>query len=469
LIHSTSILLSDLFGMGGCSSSHASRSPNSSRRNGRSARKRKKLRGERNSPTDAQRSLDSPRAANNPNKDSRSYNERQNDEEDKERHQQAPRIDEKMCADDFTFLTVIGKGSFGKVMQVRHKPTGSIYAMKILKKKELIRRKQVVNTKTERSILVNMRHPFLVSLRFAFQTPQKLYMVLDFFNGGELLFHLSRAQRFGLSRSQFYAAEIASALGCLHKNGIIHRDLKPENILLGNDGHIRVADFGLSKDVENGELTNTFCGTPEYLAPEIIQQKGHSYAVDWWSLGVLIYQMLLGISPFYAANVNEMYDKIVKGPLKFHRSMNLDTRDLLKGLLNKNPAKRLGSKNDIKEIQEHRWFRHIDFVKLECLQISPPMVPNLSDNEDTSLFDQEFTDLPANDSPLQVTKSVIAAESAFPGFTYKPKDDLSDSYSEISDEPTGTTADDDILAQTMMSFKRLDLPKDSLICKENCL
>jgi len=448
--------------MGGCSSSQASSSPSSlGPRNGRPPSKRKKPKGEANTPTNAQRPLDSPMTAQEPNTDIRSYNERRNDEEDKKRHQQAPRIDEKMCADDFTFLTVIGKGSFGKVMQVRHKPTGSIYAMKILKKNQLIRRKQVVHTKTERSILVNMRHPFIVSLRFAFQTPQKLYMVLDFFNGGELFFHLRRARRFELSRSQFYAAEIASALGCLHKNGIIYRDLKPENILLGNDGHIRVTDFGLSKDaVENGQLTHTFCGTPEYLAPEIIQQKGHSYAVDWWSFGVLIYEMLLGVPPFYAENVNKMYQKILKGPLKFYRSMNLDTRDLLKGLLNRNPAKRLGSTNDIKEIQEHAWFKHIDFVKLECLQISPPMVPNLSDNEDTSLFDQEFTDLPAKDTPLQVTNSVIAAEGAFPGFTYKPKNDLCDSENDICDEPIGTADDDEMLAQAMMSYKLVDLPKD---------
>ena len=202
---------------------------------------------------------------------------------------------------DFKILKVIGRGSFGKVYLVQKKDNEKLYAMKTLKKDLTIQQQTYQSTKgkcfilsltnnncdvlAEREILEKIDHPFIVKLHFAFQTPSKLYFVMDFLNGGELFYHLKKEGRFSENRTVFYAAEILLALECLHKNGIIYRDLKPENVLLDSDGHIKLTDFGLSKQgVVGNRNTYTFCGTPEYLAPEIVKGKGHSKAVDWWSL-----------------------------------------------------------------------------------------------------------------------------------------------------------------------------------------
>ena len=201
---------------------------------------------------------------------------------------------------NFTILKVIGRGSFGKVYMVKMKSDGAIYAMKTLKKDFVIKTKQVANTKVERDIMQMVNHPFIVKLYFAFQNTEKLYFVCDFLNGGELFYHLCNQIRFSEDRARFYAAEIVLALEHLHENGIIYRDLKPENVLLDNYGHIKITDFGLSKLglASKESQTNTFCGTPEYLAPEIIKAAGHGISVDWWSLGILTYEMISGINPF---------------------------------------------------------------------------------------------------------------------------------------------------------------------------
>eukprot|EP00494_Astrolonche_serrata_P031107 UN31376 len=219
-------------------------------------------------------------------------------------------------------------------MMVKKVDSGQIYAMKVLKKKQLVKRKQVDHTKTERRILANIDNPFIVSLRYAFQTPAKLYLCLDFFNGGELFFHLKREGRFSQRRSKFYAAEILLGLECLHTNDIIYRDLKPENILLDHEGHIKITDFGLSKDsIESDSVTHTFCGTPEYLAPEILQQRGHGKAVDWWSFGTLLYEMMTGLPPFYNMNLNLMYEKILHAPIPLPKFLLKQAQSLFLGLL----------------------------------------------------------------------------------------------------------------------------------------
>jgi len=203
--------------------------------------------------------------------------------------------------EDFTIKKVVGRGSFGKVFMVERKSDGQIYAMKTLKKDFIIKTNQVSQTKTERDIMTLINHPFVVKLHFAFQTEDMLYFVTDFLNGGELFLHLCNEIRFTEDRARFYAAEMVLAISHLHENGIIYRDLKPENVLLDSSGHIKITDFGLSKmkSLDNlDQMTNTFCGTPEYLAPEVIQARGHSYGVDWWSLGMLIYEMISGINPF---------------------------------------------------------------------------------------------------------------------------------------------------------------------------
>jgi serine/threonine protein kinase len=212
----------------------------------------------------------------------------------------------KLTLDDFELLCVIGRGSFGKVLQVKKKDNGKIYAMKILNKKHLIARKQVVHTKTERKVLQSITHPFIVNLIYAFQTEAKLYMVLEFFNGGELFFHLKNQGRFNDERASFYAAQVVLAFEHLHKRNIIYRDLKPENVLLDDQGYIKITDFGLSKEMSSPtELTHTFCGTPEYLAPEVIVGNGYGQPIDWWSLGALMYEMLTGLVKFYSFRLLE--------------------------------------------------------------------------------------------------------------------------------------------------------------------
>jgi hypothetical protein len=219
----------------------------------------------------------------------------------------------------FKIIKVIGKGSFGKVYLVRDKASGILYAMKVLKKDYIIRKNQVEHTKTERSVLGYARHPFIVGLNMAFQTADKLFFVLDYCAGGELFFHLGKVGRFPEERARYYAAQIVLALEYVHKLGVIYRDLKPENVLLDQIGNVRLTDFGLSKEGVSDHATgaNSFCGTPEYIAPEVLLRQGHGRAVDWWSLGALLYEMISGLPPFYSRNRETMFEKIMKAELTF--------------------------------------------------------------------------------------------------------------------------------------------------------
>jgi len=305
----------------------------------------------------------------------------------------------KVTLDQFDILCVIGRGSFGKVMKVRRKDTNEIYAMKVLKKEVVVRENMIGHTKAEKNILQLVNHPFICTLHFAFQTQDKLYLVLDFLSGGELFFHLSEATRFEATRARFYAAEIILALSHLHSKDVIYRDLKPENAVLDKDGHVVLTDFGLAKQqVNDNAMTYTFCGTPEYLAPEILMGRGHNRAVDWWSLGILLYEMLVGLPPFYSENINDMYDLILKSDPQFPDHVPEDARDLLKLLLNKDEKKRLGGANvDASDIKSHRFFKGIDWDKLYKKQLTPPFVPQIKD-DDTKYFDDEFKQEVARDS-----------------------------------------------------------------------
>ena len=247
---------------------------------------------------------------------------------------QAPILQPSVCLSDFHIEKLLGKGAFGKVLLVTKKDTGQLYAMKSLKKELIEQRNQKVHTKTEREILGDVKCPFIVQLRFAFQTTDKLYMIMDFINGGELFFHLRRCTKFTEDRTRVYAAEILLALEYLHKQGIIYRDLKPENVLLDSEGHIKLTDFGLSKKFFSGEKkTFSFCGTPEYLAPEILKGIGHDQAVDFWSFGALIYEMMSGAPPFYCKNKDTMFKNMLNKPVEMRSHFSPQAVDLLRNLL----------------------------------------------------------------------------------------------------------------------------------------
>ncbi|KAG5343020.1 hypothetical protein C0989_000010 [Termitomyces sp. Mn162] len=296
---------------------------------------------------------------------------------------------------DFEFLKLIGRGTFGKVFQVRKRDTKRIYAMKVLSKKEIVAKKEVAHTIGERKILQrSLDSPFLVGLKFSFQTDSDLYLVTDFKSGGELFWHLQRETRFSEERARFYIAELVLALEHLHKFNIVYRDLKPENILLDATGHVALCDFGLSKaDLRSDELTTTFCGTTEYLAPEILlSEQGYSKIVDFWSLGVLLFEMCCGWSPFYAEDTQQMYKNICFGKIRFPKGViNEDGKQFVKGLLNRNPNHRLGANRDAAELKEHSFFKTIDWKALALKQVTPPFKPHVESDESTNNFDPEFT------------------------------------------------------------------------------
>merc|ERR1719230_1891886 len=246
------------------------------------------------------------------------------------------------CLDDFLPVKVIGKGSYGKVMLVKHKDSETLYAMKMLRKDHIVKRNQIEHTKAERNVLEKVQHPFIVKLEYAFQTPKKLHMVLTFAQGGELFFHLSRAGRFSEGRCKFYSAELLLAIGYLHSLNIIFRDLKPENVLLDGEGHAKLTDFGLSKEgIEDNFSAKSMCGTPEYLAPEILDKRGHGKAVDWYSLGALMYEMLTGLPPFYTHDREKLFERIRRGELSYPSYVAPVAKTVLQSLLQRNPTKRL--------------------------------------------------------------------------------------------------------------------------------
>ncbi|KIW08488.1 hypothetical protein, variant 3 [Verruconis gallopava] len=325
--------------------------------------------------------------------------------------------------EDFQILKLIGKGTFGQVFQVRKKDTGRIYAMKVLSKKVIVQKKEVAHTLGERNILVRTAmtdSPFIVGLKFSFQTPTDLYLVTDYMSGGELFWHLQKEGRFNEPRAKFYIAELILALQHLHEHGIVYRDLKPENILLDANGHIALCDFGLSKaNLADSDTTNTFCGTTEYLAPEVLlDESGYTKMVDFWSLGVLVFEMCCGWSPFYAEDTQQMYKNIAFGKVRFPRdALSTEGRNFVKGLLNRNPKHRLGSQGDAEELKQHPFFADVDWDALSKKNVVPPFKPKLKGELDVSNFDPEFTNALNNPTGSLNARAAALASGVNPAST----------------------------------------------------
>ncbi|XP_010883042.2 serine/threonine-protein kinase Sgk2b [Esox lucius] len=323
---------------------------------------------------------------------------------------------------DFHYLKVIGKGSFGKVLLARHRKSGGFYAVKVLQKDVIMRRKEQRTVMIERNVLLKgLQHPFLVGLHFSFQTLHRLYFVLDYINGGELFFHLQKEGAFPESRAKFYTAEMASALGYLHSLNIVYRDLKPENILLDGEGHVVLTDFGLCKEgVSVSETMQTFCGTPVYLAPEVLLGHAYSRVVDWWGLGTVLYEMLYGLPPFYSRSKAKTFEKILHAPLQLRSTVSQASQSLLRGLLERDCNKRLGRRRDLAELQDHTFFQSINWDDLLSRRVPPPFIPKLSSPCDVRYFDPEFTLLPVPASLGLSDMSEGVVSEAFPGFSYMP-------------------------------------------------
>ena len=339
----------------------------------------------------------------------------------------------KITLQDFDIIKVLGRGAFGKVMLVKKKsdPQNTLYALKSLKKADLVKAHQVEHTVTERYVLEQLHNPFLVHLSFAFQTPDKLYIVMDYLTGGEIFFWLKKQGRFTEGRSKLYMAECVLAIEALHEKNIIHRDLKPENILLDKEGHVKIVDYGLAKGGitssgadDGGVKTKTFCGTPEYLAPELVESRPHGKAVDWWALGAILYEMMYGLPPFYDPNTNTMYRKILHDELKFKTSIPTSepAKSIIRKMLERPVAKRLGSQGAA-EVKNEPFFASLEMKRVLAKKYTPEFVPPRQKNDaDVRNFDTEFTEEAPRDSlATQMMTDTMQAKADFTGFTYQEK------------------------------------------------
>eukprot|EP00388_Colpodella_angusta_P014566 GDKJ01036418.1.p1 GENE.GDKJ01036418.1~~GDKJ01036418.1.p1 ORF type:complete len:338 (+),score=60.27 GDKJ01036418.1:94-1107(+) len=289
----------------------------------------------------------------------------------------------------FDLRNTVGTGTFGRVRVVKVKgcPDRTPFALKIMKKAVIINLRQVEHVKAEKVILTMIEHPFIVNLVASFQDDRRLFMLMEYVNGGELFSYLRRVGRLPDAHARFYTAEITLAFQYLHLMNIVYRDLKPENLLIDTTGHLKITDFGFAKIVE--DRTWTLCGTPEYLAPEIIQSRGHNKSVDWWALGILIFEMLAGFPPFFDENPFGIYQKILAGRIEFPRQIDVRPKELIKKLLTHDRTRRFGClRGGAEDIKQHRWFAGVDWDVVLQRGLYPPFVPQVRSLDDTSMFDQ---------------------------------------------------------------------------------
>ncbi|XP_008322698.1 serine/threonine-protein kinase N2 [Cynoglossus semilaevis] len=305
--------------------------------------------------------------------------------------------DEGLRIEDFNCLSVLGRGHFGKVLLAEYKKSGKLFAIKALKKGDIVTRDEVDSLLCEKRIfeVINAtRHPFLVNLHGCFQTPDHVCFVMAYSPGGDLMTHI-HTSIFNEKQTVFYSSCVLLGLEFLHQNHIVYRDLKLDNLLMDADGFVRIADFGLCKEgMGHGDRTSTFCGTPEFLAPEVLTDNNYTRSVDWWGLGVLIYEMLVGESPFPGDDEEEVFDSIVNDEARYPRFLSPQSVSLLQKLLQKDPGKRLGSGvDDAAEIKRHKFFQGMDWNALLAKKIKPPFLPVIKAARDVSNFDEEFTRL----------------------------------------------------------------------------
>ncbi|EDO64531.2 AGAP007587-PB [Anopheles gambiae str. PEST] len=328
-----------------------------------------------------------------------------------------------MCMDSFRLLSVLGRGHFGKVILAQYKHTGEYFAIKALKKGDIIARDEVESLLSEKRIFEvanTMRHPFLVNLFSCFQTDQHVCFVMEYAAGGDLMMHI-HTDVFSEPRAVFYAACVVLGLQYLHESKIIYRDLKLDNLLLDTEGYVKIADFGLCKEgMGFGDRTGTFCGTPEFLAPEVLTETSYTRAVDWWGLGVLIFEMLVGESPFPGDDEEEVFDSIVNDEVRYPRFLSLEAIAIMRRLLRKNPDRRLGSsERDAEDVKRQAFFRNIVWDDLLLKKVKPPFVPTVRSAEDVSNFDEEFTsEKPALTPPKDPRVLTEVEQTYFKDFTY---------------------------------------------------
>jgi protein kinase A len=306
----------------------------------------------------------------------------------------------KVKLSDYDVLTTLGTGSFGRVRLAKEKKSGEYVAIKMLKKAEILRLKQVDHIISENTILSNIKHPFLIKMLGFAQDERFLYIVLEFVQGGELFTYLRNLGKLENNEAVFFAAQVVSMFEYLHSKNIVYRDLKPENLLIASDGYLKLTDFGFAKYIEG--RTYTLCGTPEYLAPEILLNKGHGKPVDWWCLGILTYEMLAGIDPFSDEDPMAIYQKILKGKVKFPRTFDKNAKSLVKHLLVSDLTKRYGNlKGGVNDIKTHRWFAGMDWDALYRKEIPPFYKPSIKSRGDTSNYSSypDSTELPSAISP----------------------------------------------------------------------